>query len=227
MRSSLGGMLCCVGVVVCATAGSVRGDLTPINDSGEPNHVDILDAVYGGDFAVTAPTGSYTNGAVTATRIDDDDDQWFSGGLFEVEAVAKFAYFGQVFGFFPQENDDFQPILGDPTPITTDGYAQSASDTVEITTEFRWGRRGGGGTTVSSDPGDNPGDRDHFVTYQITGLPNQTQDVWLIFVEDKANGDYDFNDLVVQITNVPEPGVLAIGAVLAAPALLYRRRRTA
>ena len=65
------------------------------------------------------------------------------------------------------------------------------------------------------------------VTYQILSAPDGGNGVfrWLLFWEDILRGeqfaDFDFQDLVVEITAVPEPGTVACSLL----ALISLRRR--
>ena len=171
------------------------------------------------------------------------DDQLWQADFQLASAEAKFAAFQQRFGYYDGLADTTYHELFEQT-----GYAYDVAGSADITAlagkTIRWAR-GGEDRIVSSRPMDNADLQDHMVTYLIVDQnqnpPEQTPTVgrgasprtltWLLFWEDKFLGeqlaDFDFNDLVVEITAaeseiVPEP---ASGAFLLAGLLLARQRR--
>ena len=108
---------------------------------------------------------------------------------------------------------------------------------------FRWARGGENGVW-NSDPAQNRDGLDHLITYKVINL----QDVprvaaeedfrsFMLFWEDQSDtdnvnwydvGDWDFNDLVVEVraqyNEVPEPSAIA-GALGGLAMLGLRRRR--
>ena len=64
------------------------------------------------------------------------------------------------------------------------------------------------------------------VTYFVEGLTGVDETVWLLFWEDQpCGGDEDFNDFVVEVRAIPEPGtMLLVGAGLTALAAFRSRR---
>ena len=95
----------------------------------------------------------------------------------------------------------------------------------------------GSGYTWSSLISDNPDLVDHLVAYKITGLdPTDEANgifTYLLGFEDLTQGDFDYNDLVVQldfsaVRSVPEPSTLAlVGAGLAVFGFARWRRKPA
>ncbi len=87
----------------------------------------------------------------------------------------------------------------------------------DVTTNSYW----------SSLQSDNPGGRDHEVTYLITG--GLSKGDYALGWEDRDLGDQDYQDAVVQVhglSPVPEPGTLTLLALCGGfAAVLYRRRR--
>jgi hypothetical protein len=244
-----------------------RAGFTPINPPpfGEDTHQEILTAIYGGEFVSTGPLGlDFTNGAISATRIEDffeptgngheplslindygTDDQIWEADFQFASAQAKFAVFQQNFGYFLGLDDDTYHKLFDQTGLIYDVDGESSLAEVSGQT-IRWGR-GGEDRVVSSRMSDNEDGKDHMVTYLITGVnqpvmvdgqqvrgtPNNDLIRWLVFFEDKFQGefkfDFDFNDLVVEITAlpkdvIPEPGSMALLGI-GAMAFLRRTRR--
>lgn len=235
------------GALALAGGNLAHAGFTPINPPpiGEDTHQAIFNEVYGGDFV---PSGlNFTNGNITAIRVEDyadegpnplmpmnvvtafglDDQLWLAGYQF-ASAEAKFAAFGQNFGYFEGTDSTTYVKLFDQT-----GYAFDVGGEADLTALsgklLRWAR-GGEDRVVSSRMSDNADGQDHMVTYFIqeggspngeilTGATLPETVKWLIFFEDKFEGEYkydfDFNDLVVEITatritgNIPEPTSLA------------------
>jgi hypothetical protein len=105
-----------------------------------------------------------------------------------------------------------------------------------------------GGVNWYSDPTLNSADsgKDHMVTFAVTGYLTTAGVAssytaftggthYVIAFEDSANGDYDFNDLVVEVSGVapvPEPTTMIAGALLLLPfgastLRILRKRHTA
>jgi hypothetical protein len=214
---------------------------------GEDSHQMIFSVVYGGTFVPTGPGSvDFTNGSILAKRVDDffltedggplemgptggddDTDQTWRAQFTNARAEAVFAAFDQQFGFFPgSSGGSYVPLFN----VTGDGYGVTGESNLTLLpgTTIRWGR-GGEDRILSSKISDNSDDEDHMVTYQILAAPDggEPQFRWLIFWEDILRGepfeDFDFNDLVVEITAIPEPSsaLFATGAL----ALLGLRRR--
>lgn len=227
------GMPKSVGVSVCAAAAlalvtnSAEAASTTVNPPqyGEASHADIFSQVYGGTFV--ADGLNFTNGTITAKRVDDNKDKHFttvSGFTASVKAV--FAQLTQQFGVIKGESGgSFEQLLS----VTNKGY--NATGDVGLTNIdglFRFARSGNGGVLASSNPLDNVDGYDHLVTYQITGLDRMP--VLVLFFEDLRFGqsDWDYNDLVVEVTGaqvVPTPAAFGAGLTMLATGLLRRRRK--
>ena len=187
---------------------------------GEASHAEIFGAVLGGTF--TAIGDDFTNGVLSAVRVDDDQDQIWSEDTYDVQAVARYAYFEQSFGYLDESGDytNLFDVVGTGTSVT--GNATTPS----LTGPVRLARNGTDGTLASTLPSDNPLGLDHAVTYRITPantngpatiLEQGDTAQYLVFFEDinAATGspDFDHNDLVVSVTassDVPEPGAMAL-----------------
>ncbi len=194
-------------VVSTANAG-----FTTINTPrpSEANFATILGDVYGGTFT---PNGvNFSNAAgVTATRIDDDNDQVFdTGGSLTARAVAIYSRMPQNFGVW----DGAGPggsynKLFDATPLPGGGASGSVTD-VPVTAQLRFGR--GGNTAVYSsniaDGTDTLG-RDHQVVWTISGNGIKPGTMLIGWEDDDRLGtlsDFDFQDLVVEVvTGAPIP----------------------
>jgi hypothetical protein len=103
---------------VVLLAAPVLAGYTAVFPSGEPNHVAILDGIYGPGFAPAyAYPGavSYSNGSITVTRVND----WITGG--PALAPAPFAPYAGDHGGTP----------GAPTPVCCPGLPGS-----DITDQF-------------------------------------------------------------------------------------------
>ena len=258
MKSEMGNKL---GALVAAGAmmvivSSARADLTPVfaPASGELSHVDILNHVYGAGFAGPLGAASYTNGLVTATRIDDvlaggglgsnlnmvsgapglpNTDQFWVDGIASATAEAKFAAFSQEFGY---DLGSGYTNLFDVTVAGPSGFDVSGSGVVHFphNNPWQWVRSGAQGQTYYSGNANNSDLLDHMVTYQITGASSAANEtVWLLLWEDlngplngAGHSDRDFNDLAVEIraTVVPIPGALVMAGLGVGIVGLIRRR---
>jgi len=207
-----------------------QADLTQVGNppSGEATIVQLLNNIYGAGFSGGQNNLSYSNGIITATRVDDAfggspgtnlnvvtglpgvgaTDQWWDDGFTQMYVEAKFASFGQKFGY----NDGSGPV----TLFTVEGsgYWVTGSGFVDLTGEtWEWLRTGVQEAPWSSVMANNIDKRDHMITYQITGLTTDWT-TWLLCWEDKTTltgSDWDFNDMVIEIRAVPLPGAVLLG----------------
>lgn len=195
---------------------------------GELNHKQIFDQAYGGGFRYAGV--NFTNGTITATRVSDDQDSTFAAGTYTTRAIANYgggsAHFGAV------QNGQFQRLNGLAGHRMATGAAalETAPVTFDAPVSFaQQGARGMGGYFSTNDAANADG-YDHVVTYKLTGL-DFGGEVYVLFFENRLRGrsDFDYNDLVVQISQVahaPSPAAAAMGVSLLA-ALAMRRRRSA
>lgn len=216
----------------------------------EKNHAEILYDIYGQNF--TASGVDYVgDGGITARRVYDFDDivyntthvynhspndvdQIWTDGTVTVTALAKYASYTQAFGWNGGGlGTDFVELVnhGD---IGEDGV----SFQITSGSQFLWGYQAKGnpycgwwapGLEWWSKPDAHCHciGEDHMVTYFIEGA-SETEAVWAIFMEDlrffgSPPSDRDYNDFVVEIRAIPEPGsILLLG--LGALALLRKRK---
>ena len=215
----------------------------PGSDPCEPSYAQILGDIYGGTFTGSGTDLGYgmwtvfSNSTVTAHRINDlngeietlniitngpdDVDQIWTNGTAIVTAEAKHAWLFQSFGWNGGGTGTNYYEL-----VTKVGQV---SDPFQISGDFLWGGRPYDDCPYlwwSKNSNNWDSGSDHMVTYKITGLQtNRT--VWLVFWEDLPTdnpSDFDFNDFVVEIRAIPEPGsmlLLGLGALA-----LLRKRRT-
>ncbi len=208
-------------------AGQASADFTTVNPpptAGELGLADILSGVYGGTFVASG--NDFTNGTVSAIRVNDDLDQLFPTNTYSASAKAVYADFGQRFGYLPGADGSTYVNLFD---VDGDGFAVTgAASDVDIDGPFRFARNGDLGLVATSDPADNPDAADHLVTYLIDGL-DTTDSVAILAFEDRVAFDFDFNDLVVEVTTpgatvIPSPAALG-GGLMLLTGLVARRRR--
>src|SRR5215207_2444823 len=71
---------------------------------GENSPSEILGDVYGGSFSASG--SDFTNGAIKAIRVDDDDDQTYGGGTYSARALAAYSSdkLSQSFGLLDGES---------------------------------------------------------------------------------------------------------------------------
>lgn len=251
------GLLCALALIsIGATVASAN--LTPINAPFgiEATHAQIFANTYGGVFA-PGPNGAavYSNGTITATRVDDTigkagignnlnmvtggpdgltTDQIWEDGIAITSAEAKFAGFTQEFGY---DDGNGYVKLFDVTTQGSNGFNVSGSASHHFSTGVPWNwMRSGTGQMYYSQNARNSDMLDHMVTYQITGL-NTADSVWMLFWEDRpgalrssGGSDRDFNDLVVEIRAnvanvVPVPGAVLLGGIGMVISGIATRRR--
>lgn len=230
------GLFLIAAMAVCLVGGQAQAATTSIvaPPPGEDNHLTIFENVYGGG-TWSAFGNDFSNGSLTAVRMDDDDDQVFSlDTLVDGSARAVFARFNQSFGYLAGDSssgsieDDYTELFG----VSGNGYSVAGSQSdIDLTgSDFRWARKGANGV-ASSKNSDNPTGQDHLITYTVQGL-NAPDPVYMLFFEDLFGdaSDNDYNDLVVEISAVsptaaPTPAAVVPGLALLGFAAFGRRRR--
>ena len=240
-RKTIGNFIKTTAIAAAATfasfnAASAHAGLTAVKPakSSEMGIEQILENTYGGNF--TAGGSNFTNGTITATRIDDDFDQVWSGGTFDICAKAKFSDYTQSLGF-KLESGGSVVNLFDATGFGLGCLGELNG--VVIGEDFCLSRSGDSGSQMSEND-ENSDARDHMVSYKIEGLGGN-DDTYLLFFEDMnltgstwGNRSYaDYNDLVVQLSrstggNIAAPlppAVLTGGLLLAGNALLALIRK--
>ncbi len=190
-------------------------------------HQDIFNLLYGGGF--NASGLDFSNGSITATRVDDNADKSFNFASFSATAKGRFAQYDQQFGVIGSDGQ-FQELFdvqGRNTNVTG-----SVSD-VQIAGDFLFARNGTGGL-VTSDPILNRYQDDGMVTYLIDGLDGVEGITLLLFFEDIPGFGpaRDFNDLIVEVVGqspasnplpIPSPAAGGAGLIMLG-ALAFRRR---
>ncbi len=214
-----GTLLSALGLLLAGAGLASANTYTPISPPPgvELTHVEIMDSIYGGSFV---PVGNdYTNGTLTLTRVWDtnagtetlhlltgdpsiDVDQIWTDGIATVTAEAKYADLGQTFGWNGGGTTGSGYI-----PLLTDADIGMPGVGIAISGDMLWGVKPTSGNEFWSRNNQNPGSADHLITYKLTGHAGP-EIRWVQFWEDLPNGssDWDYNDFVVEISAVPEPG---------------------
>jgi len=157
-------------------------------------------------FFVTAFGGTwrkvgrnYKNHTLTAVRISDRRDTFWTGNIQSVSVIPTPAVFSEQFGYIAGTSGGSYVNLFDATGAgATGGIGFAAMPTV-----YRLARTGQDGNVFTSNPPDNLDHRDHMVTYQIEGLVGQPsgQSTYVLGFEDTVDANiYDYKDLMVEFT---------------------------
>lgn len=226
-------------IIVLSLSVYALGAFTPIYapPPGEASHAKILGEIYDGgtDFiGAGAPLNygmwseySSADNSIIAYRIDDDFDQiWSMDSI--VEAKAKYAGQNQSFGWDQGALDGTNY-----TELLTDADIGDPGVYVATSGDFLWGLKSTGSLGNYlwwSNQSLNYDGKDHMVTYKIEGL-NTGYEVYLLFFEDLPTydrkqcplADWDYNDFVVEVSQVPEPTSIAILGFGVLASLMHRR----
>jgi hypothetical protein len=207
---------------------------------GELAHAAIFGNVYGGTFTGSGTNMGddvwtiYSNGSITAYRVFDFDDeneyihivngdqtdvdQIWTDGEASVTAAAKYASYEQSFGWNGGGlGQDYIELLT---------HLDVGNGPVELSIPadpFLWGNRPNGYEWWSKNSYNS--DDDHMVSYYIDGASVSGETVWMVFWEDVGSGtwDQDYNDFVIEIRAIPEPGSMLLFG-LGTIALLRKRK---
>jgi hypothetical protein len=191
------------GAMTALSAVEAKAGFTEIGKGrkAEANQEQILEHTYGGNFVANG--ANFSNGSVTATRVDDGNDAVFSSTeITSARTVAAFAKRKQAFGYFGgssggafQKLFDVSGTSGFDVGGTADGLGSVLDGSIRFSRSEKLTK------AFSSLASENRDGRDHMITYKVTGLEGQTNPVYLMFWEDKwgRRSDFDFNDLVVEV----------------------------
>lgn len=192
-------------VCALALAGPGTAATTAISPpaTGEATLTQIFNHTYGGTFVQSG--NNFSNGSVTATRVDDSSDQVFNAnGPVTGTVLAHFAVLDEWFGYFNgASGDSFHSFVS--IGAGSHGFnitGSNVSNTLAIYGPIRFSRAGTGGDVLTSKNSDNRDGLDHMVTFDITGSAI-TKPTKVLFFDDviSATSDRDFQDLVVQVVD--------------------------
>jgi hypothetical protein len=205
-----------------AHAGLTQVRTTP--HATEQGIAQILGQQYGGSFAISG--NGFTNGLVTATRIDDNIDGLWTGGLVNFTPVASFSRSEQSLGLKLLGGSNGQNLF----TINQFGYLDPTTTTIDLGGDVWKLTLDNSTTNLRSASMSNPGG-DQLVTYRINGLGDKGNTFLMFWEDTPANeGDADYNDLVVQAqflgaggpaAAVPLPPAALIGMVTLGGAGMY------
>jgi len=198
-------------------AAQVRAGFSPIqpsNNPGEMNIPQVLGQAYGGTFTQAANGVDFTNGTVTATRVDDGADQVFRQPIASAKAVydPDASAGALTFGYLPgSTGGTFTPLFTETGSMTN---VTGSSGALNVGGPYRFAVRRGNNAVASSGNSDNADGLDRLVTYKISGSGLGSNQNWLLGFEDGAHPPFDYNDAVaVQTAGV---GAAAVPLPLAA-----------
>ncbi|CAN5589319.1 hypothetical protein BH10PLA1_BH10PLA1_18030 [soil metagenome] len=193
---------------------------------GEASQSQILSHSYGGNFVQSGL--NFTNGKVTAVRVDDSKDQVFHFDIASIKTLSAFSGGSQglAFGTLDNEHKLFDVTGKNYSAVGGTGHIDMPSSYSLIRT--------GTGQDYSSNVSVNPDGADHLVTYLLKGVKGKDA-TYVMFWEDQTakKSDFDYNDFAIQVksgcaTVVPLPAAAWSGLVtLAGGALVtgYRKAR--
>lgn len=192
------------------TASSAQAGLTlvaPTPHATEASTAQILSHQYGGSFN-TAGSG-FSNGTITATRIDDLNDVAWVGDLLTLNTVASFSRSEQSVGLsLGKSGGSYQSLF----TVSDFGYLPSNPLAIDTSGQFFRFVLDNAGTSLRSSSLDteNPFG-DQLITYRIDGLEGG-RPKYLLFWEDApiGNSDRDYNDLVVEASFAGNGGPTAV-----------------
>jgi len=211
--------------------------------AGEPSQQQVLAHLYGGTFVASGV--DFSNGTVTATRVDDAPAGYWRLKIDSVTTVGRFTRNSETFGLVTgASGGSFKPLFtvkGRNFNVTGSITNNGSNGLPPAGSTYRLERSGGDGVALSL-PKDNGG-VDHLISYIISGS-TITKPTSLLFFEDNSGGkpDFDFNDLVVKVTTaavtappsstaaIPVPLAMTMGALgmamLVAGGVFRRVRQT-
>ena len=229
-----------------ASAGAYAYTTVNAPPGGEESHLQIVAGIYasyGGSFVADGLGFTNAAAAITVKRVYDTHtsaetldirmsdqttvDQVWSGVSADMLAVAKWAGNAQSAGW--NQGEGAGGLGTTYYELVTDAEIGGTPVSIAPNGTFLWGFQSGGSTWWSLPTANSDGGGDHMVTYFVEGIDVAGLDKgWLLFWEDSAigTGDGDYNDFVIQVTAIPEPGTaLLLGFGLIGLVLLKRRGR--
>lgn len=204
-----------LSAAIALGASQAHAGFTTVNPApaSEAGHAAILGNAYGGSFSALSDGLSFSNGTITASRVDDAANKGpFAPVSFDARALAAFSSATQSFGIY--SGGVFSTLF----TLTGTGFNATGSGQGAPIASFEFARTGAGAQYRSDEAG-NPDGADHIVTYAITGLGDGKMTRVMFFEDSKApKGDFDFNDMVIEVSR-PDPSAAPALAIPLPPAV--------
>ena len=183
--------------------------IEPSNHPGELNIPQVLNQTYGGNFTLLSNGLDYSNGTLTAHRLNDVADRLWNQKITSARAIydADAANGALSFGILPgATGGTFNSLFTESGSMT--GVTGSASS-LNLPNQYRLAISRDGHVFSSKDS-DNADGMDRLVTYQVTGPGLGTNQNFLLGFEDGPARPFDYNDAIAVQAAAPTIGANSV-----------------